>query len=469
MVGKGIAQARMGKLMAFKEEKQKLADQAAVNNPAVDKIAYADRPKAMQEASPSVVQSAQEANPSLQKMTWKNTGIVPMPGQGEYRQEALRDMDEDTFRKHQGKMNASDYEYWTEKLKANPGSEYVVVNQMLASKETPEEKAKRERREALGETFRGLGNLIGNAANLYYATKGGTPIDLNTANEKHLERMQRIKDKQDALDEQRKQLIVNAKLGEIQAARKAKADKEQREYEEKVRGENRAYQEKKDKQSQANWEAQFEYNKKQADQAAADKAEEKAYRREQDKNNLAYKWAELNFRKENAKNSSGGTKKSSVDVVNTKKGAMNVDFSKLNDTSIAQLYQRIPEEIRKKYDISSIENRNEKLLRMNEAIGDALMNVDGYSDWFEQTGVGSYQQQKAKDYSQYDITDDYSEYTRKTGQSASVSQGTNNVPTANDIQAALNKKNEKKGKLLQSGKDSLYRNSGYSMKSDTFR
>ena len=119
--------------------------------------------------------------------------------------------------------NASPYEYWTEQVKANPESTYAIVNQMFASNETPEEKAKRERREALGETFRGLGNLIGNAANLYYATKGGTPIDLNTANEKHLERMQRIKDKQDALDEQRKQLIVNAKLSDVKTARAERA------------------------------------------------------------------------------------------------------------------------------------------------------------------------------------------------------------------------------------------------------
>jgi hypothetical protein len=110
-------------------------------------------------------------------------------------------------------------------VKANPESTYAIVNQMFASNETPEEKAKRERREALGETFRGLGNLIGNAANLYYATKGGTPIDLNTANEKHLARMQRIKDKQDALDEQRKQMIVNAKLSDVKTARAERAAK----------------------------------------------------------------------------------------------------------------------------------------------------------------------------------------------------------------------------------------------------
>lgn len=115
--------------------------------------------------------------------------------------------------------NASPYEYWTEQVKTNPESTYAIVNQMFASKETPEEKAKRERREQLGEVFNNLGNLIGNAANLYYTHRGGQYIDLNTANEKHRERMQRIKDKQDALDEQRKQLILNAKLGDVKTAR----------------------------------------------------------------------------------------------------------------------------------------------------------------------------------------------------------------------------------------------------------
>lgn len=115
--------------------------------------------------------------------------------------------------------NASPYEYWTEQVKANPESTYSIVNQMLASKETPEEKAKRERREQLGEVFNNLGSLIGNAANLYYTHRGGQYIDLNTANEKHRERMQRIKDKQDALDRQREQIILNAKLGDVKTAR----------------------------------------------------------------------------------------------------------------------------------------------------------------------------------------------------------------------------------------------------------
>lgn len=104
----------------------------------------------------------------------------------------------------------------------NPG-EYLNMLSMLGSAETPTEKEKRERREALGETFRGLGNLIGNAANLYNATRGGTPVDLNTANEKHRARMEQIKAKQDALDERLRETLVKAKMGDMAAERAEKA------------------------------------------------------------------------------------------------------------------------------------------------------------------------------------------------------------------------------------------------------
>lgn len=196
--------ARLGNILDYEKKKEQRK---------------ADAMPTVEASSPSVMPQAEVNTPALDKMTWKNTGIVPMAGQGEYRTEALRDMNEEQFKANQGKMNASDYEYWTEQLKANPGSEYVIVNQMLASKESPEEKAKRERREQLGEVFNNLGNLIGNAANLYYTHRGGQYIDLNTANEKHRERMQRIKDKQDALDRQREQIILNAKLGDAKTAR----------------------------------------------------------------------------------------------------------------------------------------------------------------------------------------------------------------------------------------------------------
>lgn len=112
----------------------------------------------------------------------------------------------------------------------NPG-QYENMLSMMGDAETPEEKRKRERREQLGEVFNNLGNLIGNAANLYYTHRGGQYIDLNTANEKHRERMDRLKEKQDALLERQKNILINAKLGDIKtqqaeraAERKAERD-----------------------------------------------------------------------------------------------------------------------------------------------------------------------------------------------------------------------------------------------------
>ena len=119
--------------------------------------------------------------------------------------------------------NASPYEFWTEQVKANPNSTYAILNQMYASKETPEEKAKRERREQLGEVFNNLGNLIGNAANLYYTTKGGQYIDLNSVNEKHRARMERLREKQEALKQRQDELLGKAKLSDIQAERAERA------------------------------------------------------------------------------------------------------------------------------------------------------------------------------------------------------------------------------------------------------
>jgi hypothetical protein len=239
----GIGKGRLGHIAAYQEEKKKLAEMAPnpMQQMTNEKLARPDAVKPLQETNTSVMPQAQVESPYLDKMTWKNTGIVPMPGQGEYRQEALSDMNEEQFKANQDKMNASEYEYWTEQLKANPGSEYAIVNQMLASKETPDEKAKRERREQLGDVFNNLGNLIGNAANLYYTNKGGQYIDLNTANEKHRERMQRIKDKQDALDRQREQIILNAKLGDAKAQRAEKLAYDKMKYEQAAKEKDNAF------------------------------------------------------------------------------------------------------------------------------------------------------------------------------------------------------------------------------------
>ena len=122
--------------------------------------------------------------------------------------------------------NASGKEYWDEQVKNNPTSTYAALQQFFADNETPAEKAKREKRERLGEVFNNLGNLIGNAANLYYTSKSGQYIDLNTANEKHRARMDAIKAKQDALKQKQDELLRSAKVADIKAEREeALADK----------------------------------------------------------------------------------------------------------------------------------------------------------------------------------------------------------------------------------------------------
>lgn len=112
--------------------------------------------------------------------------------------------------------------------------DYVNLLALMGNSETPEQIAKRERREALGETFRGLGNLIGNAANLYYANKSGYSMDLNSIDEKHRERAQQLKDKQDALKRQRDEMLLKYKIGDAQRERANEALKEERAYNEKL-------------------------------------------------------------------------------------------------------------------------------------------------------------------------------------------------------------------------------------------
>ena len=86
---------------------------------------------------------------------------------------------------------------------------------------TPEQQAKKERRERLGQVLSNVGNLIGNVANVYYASKGGLPINLNTAqmanNERYLQAIERRK----ALEQKGKETLLNAKQQDIKAAREA--------------------------------------------------------------------------------------------------------------------------------------------------------------------------------------------------------------------------------------------------------
>lgn len=156
---------------------------------------------------------------NAKEITYGNSGIVPtVTSDMNYRQDALRTMTEGEFERDKGQMNASDQEYWAIQAKEKPLSTYANVQRYLASGETPAEQAKRERREHLGQVFANLGNLIGNAANLYYTSQGAYPADLNAGAIAENERMRRIKDKRDALKARQDALLAQAKGDDIRNA-----------------------------------------------------------------------------------------------------------------------------------------------------------------------------------------------------------------------------------------------------------
>ena len=154
-----------------------------------------------------------------EKITYANSGITPtMTSNREYRQGALENMDEEQFRRAQDDMNASDKEYWSEQARLNPLNTYANLQNYFASEETPDERRKRERREHLGQVFANLGNLIGNAAQLYYTAKGAVPADLNAGAFAENERMRRIKEKRDALKARQDAILAEAKGNDIRNA-----------------------------------------------------------------------------------------------------------------------------------------------------------------------------------------------------------------------------------------------------------
>lgn len=103
--------------------------------------------------------------------------------------------------------------------------DYLTVLKYGELNETPEQKAKRERREQISQAISGIGNVIANAANLAFVAKGAVPIDLNSGVRYENERMQRIKEKRDALKEKSDALFLNAKQDEIRYARSLEAAK----------------------------------------------------------------------------------------------------------------------------------------------------------------------------------------------------------------------------------------------------
>ena len=181
-------------------------------------------PKPAQEPeTPSFTAMAEPYQP-LERITYAQTGVLPtMASSQAYRNDAMQGMNESEFDRLKGRMNASDAEYWRAQVEKDPSSIYSNVNLMLASEETPLERQKRERREQLGQVFANLGNVIGNAANLAYAARGGDNIDLNAPMREENARVERIRERRRKAQEQADAIIRNAKLADLQGARELAA------------------------------------------------------------------------------------------------------------------------------------------------------------------------------------------------------------------------------------------------------
>lgn len=206
----------MARLQKIQERRQKAQPQNAVQKPAVQPQPPAP---AQEPETPKFTDMAKPYQP-LEKITYAESGILPtMASSQAYRNDAMQSMNERQFDKLKERMNASDKEYWQAQLEKNPDSIYSNLAMMLASDETPVEKQKRERRERLGQVFANLGNVIGNAANLYFTAQGADPADIDTPMRYQNERMARIEEKRRAAQEQADAILRNAKLADLQGAR----------------------------------------------------------------------------------------------------------------------------------------------------------------------------------------------------------------------------------------------------------
>lgn len=212
----------MPRLQRIQERLQKTQPQNSVQQPAVQPQPPAP---AQEPETPKFTNMAKPYQP-LEKITYAESGILPtMASSQAYRNDAMQGMNERQFDNLKERMNASDKEYWQAQVEKNPDSIYSNLAMMLASDETPVEKQRRERRERLGQVFANLGNVIGNAANLYFTAQGADPADIYAPMRYQNERMARIEEKRRAAQEQSDAILRNAKLADLQWARELAAQR----------------------------------------------------------------------------------------------------------------------------------------------------------------------------------------------------------------------------------------------------
>lgn len=258
--------------------------------------------------------------------------------------------------------------------------------------ESEEEKKRRERRDFIKQGLTGFTEGLSALANLYYTTKGAPSQKLTSqmpelSKRLYAERLERDK-----------------KLENFRAWQRSKADKDaDRAYQEKVRAEDLAFRQDQAKENLRRWQLEFdeavkrnatqeelrrlELNLRQAQQEFDNTIKQQTLAETQ-RHNIAM---ETNASVKNSGSSTGSKKGSKMATINTPKGAMDVDFGRVNETTLNQLYQRVPKDVKAMYELDVLDDDKVRQSKMRQAIDHALQSSEGFSDWFEIAGLGSYQ------------------------------------------------------------------------------
>lgn len=332
----------------------------------------------------------------------------------------------DIGKSFQGSANKAMANANTSPLKTPEYDEFrkQVIGEKHFGVESEEDAAKRERRDYIRQGLTGLTEGLSALANLYYTTKWAPnqkQVSQMPALQQRLyqERLERDKKLENFRNWQRGQAEKDADRAFqerlFSKRQEAEAKKEEREW---------AYRTKQAEENLRRWEAEF----KAAQERHASDAELKRIQLQMQKaqqefdNNLKKqqleetirhnKTTEYNTSVRNGTSGTGGKKNTKMAVIKTPKGAMDVDYGRINETTLNQLYNSVPEDIKAQYATDVLDDEKTKQDKQRKAIDHALQESQGFADWFEIAGLGTYQNKDQGNTAGGNV--DYSKY--KTGQ-----------------------------------------------------
>ena len=228
---------------------------------------------------------------------------------------------------------------------AQSGSEYSAVNEFLSQfgGESDKERKKRERREAAQQIAYGLGDTARALGNLYFTTQysPSQDIDKTSMSEANQQRLDRLRKEREQNRDRMTQYAFNiAKLKGDDDDRSWKRQKAKEEaelnakkwdYKVEQDAKEAERREKAAVQKQQNWNAEFEQKQKYYDGV------------------LANQKTRNNIYANKGQGGGGGSKGKKYPVyIDNKK--WEIDYDDINDYNVRQIYIKLPERVRKKYE-----------------------------------------------------------------------------------------------------------------------